>query len=477
MDWNDQAVLVIDLDGTLIKTDLLLETGLLFVREQMQESWKPLQWLLQGKTVLKEELASRTRLDVATLPYNADVLELIQAARDAGRKVVLATASHYSLAEQVAAHLGLFDEVIASDRGRNLSATRKRDELVRRYGEQGFDYVGNSRDDLAVWRSARRCILVDTPDAVARTARKETSVEREIISGDSVGKALLKALRPHQWAKNALLLVPLLTAHLFMDTSAWLSALLGVCWFSMLASSAYLLNDLLDIQDDRKHPSKCRRPFASGALPVWYGAIGAPGLALVGCLGALLTLPPGFLVVLLTYFVLTLAYSFYLKRLVSVDVITLALLYSIRVVAGAFAVGVPLTFWILTFSMFIFLSLALMKRYTELFDARQKGDEQKTAGRGYYPSDIEMVSSMGVATGYLSILVLALYINDTATASLYREPRFLWLVCPILLFWITRIWMLTHRGQMHSDPVIFAIRDRVSLISLVLIGLFFGVAL
>lgn len=468
--------LIVDLDGTLLRSDLLFESSMAFVRIQPLHILKPFGWLTKGKAALKENLAKSTDIDVSVLPYDSDVIELIKLERSKGRNIVLATASNEILAEKIAKHLNLFDKVLASNSERNLSSHSKRDLLVSLYGDKGFDYVGNSHDDIVVWAAAKHAYVVNPHLGVERRARALGNVRQVIISNSVRVKDWLKALRLHQWLKNGLIFVPLLAAHKINDIGLLWQGLLAFVFFGMCASSVYLLNDLLDLADDRHHNSKRNRPFASGKITIKSGLFVFPILLLSSFIGSVLLLPLAFTGVLVGYYILTLLYSLWLKRQVAIDVIALAILYTVRIIAGAAAFGLPLTFWMLTFSMFIFLSLALVKRYSELKDARSKGETEKTRGRGYYPDDLEMISSLGAASGYLSVMVLALYIHDQTTAELYSQPQLIWLACPLLLFWVTRIWLITHRGHMHSDPVEFAIRDRISQFVGVLFGLVFWVA-
>lgn len=468
--------LVVDLDGTLLRSDMLMETGMAFMRNQPANFIRPLKWLLQGKTSLKQGLAQNSEIDVSLLPYDPAVIELIEVERQTGRTIILATATHHSLADQIAGHLKLFDRVLATDANRNLSAERKRDLLVELYGEGGFDYVGNSLDDLSVWAASRKAYVVNPEAGVELRAKAFGNVEQVIVSNSSNYKDWLKALRLHQWMKNALIFVPLLAAHQFTNLTLVWQGILAFLFFGLCASSVYLLNDLLDLADDRHHHSKRRRPFASGKLSIKSGLLLFPLLLVIAFGGSALLLPWEFGATLVGYYVLTLLYSLLLKRRMAVDVIALAALYTMRIIAGAAAFELALTFWVLAFSMFMFLSLALVKRYAELHDARIKGITEKTRGRGYYPADLEMISSLGASSGYLAVMVLALYIHDQETAALYAHPQVIWLACPLLLFWVTRVWMLTHRGQMHDDPVVFAIRDRVSLVVGALFGLVFWVA-
>lgn len=468
--------LVVDLDGTLLRSDLLLETGIAFLRSNPLQLFKPFTWLLKGKATLKEGLANGSHIDVTVLPYDPVVIKLIEQERAAGRRIVLATASHVSLARKIADHLQLFDEVEATNGSLNLSSHRKCDLLVEQYGNQGFDYVGNSQDDIAVWACARKAYVVNPERGVEKRAAAQGNVEEVIHSNTSSPKDWVKAMRLHQWMKNILIFVPLLTAHQLTNLSLVLQGLLAFLFFGLCASSVYLLNDLLDLNDDRHHKSKRFRPFASGKLSILAGLLAFPLLLGIAFIGSAVLLPWEFTATLVGYYILTLAYSLSMKRKMVVDVISLALLYTIRIIAGAFALGLDLTFWILAFSMFMFLSLALVKRYAELREAKHSGRTEKTRGRGYYPDDLEMISSLGASSGYLAVMVLAMYIHDPATTRLYAHPQIIWLACPILLFWISRIWMLTHRGKMHDDPVMFAVSDRTSIIAGALMGVVFWVA-
>ncbi|MGQ3823067.1 UbiA family prenyltransferase [Pseudomonas alliivorans] len=454
--------LVVDLDGTLLRSDVLFETAMAFIRQYPLQVFKLLLWLLQGKASLKRGLALSVKLDIALLPYDADVIEYIQQARRTGRLIVLATAAHETLATQIARHLNLFDQVWASDGEVNLSAHRKRDLLIDHYGQSGFDYIGNSTDDLCIWATARKAIVANPHVGVQRRAQAQGNVD-QVLNAHAINlKDWRKALRLHQWLKNALIFVPLLAAHQIQQSQQVIDGLLAFLFFGLCASSVYVLNDLLDLADDRHHRSKRNRPFASGRLPIKSGLIAVPTLLLLAFGGAAAVLPWQFSAVLGAYYLLTLVYSLYLKRHMAVDVIVLAMLYTTRILAGAAAFHLPLTFWILAFSMFLFLSLALVKRYAELREARVREVEGKTRGRGYYPGDLDMIASLGASSGNLAVMVLALYIHEGATIALYQHPHVIWLACPLLLFWITRIWMLTHRGLMNDDPVVFAIRDRIS---------------
>ncbi len=470
--------LVVDLDGTLLRSDLLLESAFRLLRQHPLRLLAALPYLLRGRAPLKAQLAAACTLDASTLPYNRQLITFLEQEKASGRSLVLATASHQNQADAVARHLGLFDRVFASSADTNLSAHHKQSALVRAYGEKGFDYVGNARDDLRVWASCCKAYLVDLEIGVERAAHRQGNVQTVLNSPTHTASAWALQLRLHQWVKNLLLFVPLLAAHRMGEPCLLLAGLMAFIAFGLCASSVYLLNDLLDLDDDRRQPRKCLRPLASGAVPIKTAALLLPLLLLAAfALSAwLLPYPFTLALALAGYYALTLACSLLLKRVMSVDVMALAMLYTARIVAGTFAFGVALTFWMLAFSMFLFLSLALVKRYAEL-RAAPPGLAHAVQGRGYYPADLAMLSALGAAAGYLAVMVLALYIQDQSTIALYRHPQRIWLACPILLYWITRMWMITHRGWMHEDPVVFAIKDRNSLLAGLLFAIVFWFAL
>lgn len=472
----DNIPLVVDLDGTLIRTDMLLESGFAYVRSNPQRMFAPLAWMAKGKANLKARLAEATPMDVSALPYDLELLEFLAKEKSAGRELVLATATHRQYAEQIAAHVQIIDRVIATSDAVNLAGATKRDVLVKEFGEKGFDYAGNAMPDLHVWAAARHAYVVNPERGVESRAIALGNVQRVFHPGGSRWAAWRKALRLHQWAKNLLIFVPLLASHEFRQVASVFTGLIAFLLFGLCASSVYVLNDLLDLADDRHHPSKRHRPFAAGDLSLFSGVVAFPLLLLAAFAGSWVLLPHLFTVSLQGYYLLTLGYSLGLKRVMAVDVVALALLYTLRLVAGTFAFDLVLTFWMLAFSMFMFLSLALVKRYSELRDARATGAKKKTRGRGYYPADLEMVSSLGAASGYLAVMVLALYIQDPATVVLYHHPKVIWLACPLLLFWISRTWFLAHRGEMNDDPVVFAMEDRTSLLTGACFGIIFWLA-
>nr|WP_319565118.1 UbiA family prenyltransferase [uncultured Rhodoferax sp.] len=470
------VTLVVDLDGSLIKTDLLVETANRFLIEHPFSFFKLLLWLAEGKSAMKSRLAKSARIDITSLPFNEELLTWLRVEKAHGRHIVLATASHRVLADQVAAHLDLFGEVFATDDTTNLKANAKRDVLVGRYGEHGFDYVGNDWSDVSVWQAAGKAHVVSSSPTLTEKARSLGNLGLFMSDGKPpLAVALFKSIRPHQWLKNLLVFIPLLAAHQYVHGVSVLQALLAFVVFCLTASSGYLLNDLLDVADDRYHVRKCTRPLASGELSLLHGWVAWPVLLLLAFMltGAL---PWRFAASIGGYFALTFAYSLRLKQIPIVDVLTLAMLYTLRIIAGAAAIAVSVSFWLLLFSMFVFLSLAFIKRYSELRVARDAGKVGNLHGRGYDPQDLELVSSLGGSAGYAAVLVLALYIQDVHTASLYATPSFIWLACPLLLFWISRAWLIAHRGNMHDDPIIFALKDRLSWVIVALLGVVFVLA-
>jgi 4-hydroxybenzoate polyprenyltransferase/phosphoserine phosphatase len=452
--------LVVDLDGTLVRTDTLHESLLVLLKRNPLLLVLAALWLLKGRAAFKAEVGRRVRLDAARLPYSEPLLAFLSEEKARGRRLVLATAADQSIAEAVAAHLDLFSEVYASDGVVNLSGARKLARLKQAHPE--FDYAGDGEVDLALWREARRAVVVHGSPGLERRVRALGRGEVRVFQAPRAGlRTWVKALRVHQWAKNALVFVPVLAAHRGLDLELLRQAVLGFVAFSLCASSVYVLNDLLDLDSDRQHPTKRERPFASGDLPVRLGAMLAPVLLVAGFTVALWVLPLPFAALLATYYVTTLAYSLYLKQVLVLDVLVLAGLYTVRLFGGSLATGVPTSSWLFTFSMFLFLSLALVKRLSEVRRLRLANAET-TPGRGYLASDYEQLSSLGVAAGYISVLVLAFYITSKEVTVLYAHPERLWLLCPVMLYWVSRVWLLAHRGLVNEDPLVFALRDKVS---------------
>ena len=463
--------LVVDLDGTLVRSNLLIESALQFLATDPLAAWRLPLWLREGRAQLKAHLAERAPLDLAQLPLNETVVQFIRDQRALGRKVYLASAADERFVRALADHLGLFDGVFASDGAVNLRGREKARALVAAFGERGFDYVGNGRIDLDVWDRARRALLVDVSAAVRAEAAQRCAEVHELDPPMDRARSVrihLKAVRAHQWLKNLLVFLPAL-AHHSLDGATLGASALAFLAFSLCASSVYVLNDLMDLPSDRAHPTKRARPFASGLLSLFNGLALVPILLVAAALVSL-ALPWGFAGVLATYYAITLLYTFVLKRRIVIDVVTLAVLYTIRVVAGGAATGIPVSEWLLAFSVFLFLCLALIKRYSELVE-RARASKSNAAGRGYVTDDTPMIGALAGASGFVSVLVLALYINSPDVHMLYQHPDMLWGVGLLLLYWVARVLMLAHRGEVHDDPLVFAVTDRMSLVTVALMGL------
>lgn len=441
--------LVVDLDGTLLSTDLLIESALALIRRR---PWILLLlpfWLMGGIASLKRRIARRVTLDPAALPWRTEFLADLRRQRAEGRSLILATGAEERLARAVAGYCNIFDLVLASNGQVNLCGEAKRRCLVARFGERGFDYAsGGGRGDAAVWKSARRRIVVK-PQPHGWEAR-------------------CAALRFPQWMKNLLVFVPVIAAHRYYEWALMRDSGLAFLAFGLCASGGYLLNDLIDLEADRRHPQKKFRPLASGRAPLGWAVTMIPVLLGAGCLlGAAVS--PQLLMILLAYVASATAYTLEIKKIAVLDVLFLAGLYTIRIMAGSAATGIWSSPWLLAFSSFLFFSLALAKRYGELVIMRRVyGDRAKA--RGYEIDDEELLAAMGIASGYLAVVVLALYMTSEKAESLYAHPGLLWILCPLLLYWISHIWFTAHRGKMEQDPIVFAAQDRTSRILLLLMA-------
>lgn len=464
---SDAPVLVVDLDGTLVRSDMLHESFWSAFGRNWRSPFRALAALMGGRAALKRLLSEESHVDVATLPYDDAVLDHIRDWRAEGGRTALVTAADQALADRVSAHLGLFDETHGSDGQTNLKGDKKAAFLIRHFGAGRFAYMGDAGADLPVWAEAGAIITVNTSAEVTRKAVALGKPIEHIVTAQPALRPFLRALRPHQWLKNILVFLPILAAHRF-DAATLMLGALAFAAFSLVASGVYLLNDLLDLGPDRAHPRKRLRPFASGTLSVAKGTFLAPGLILAG-LGLSLPLGLPFVTLMGCYFVLTTAYSLHLKRQIVLDICVLAGLYTLRIIAGGVATGIPISVWLFAFSIFFFFALAAVKRQAELVDLAQRG-KLDVAGRGYHVNDLPIISMIALGAGFVSVLVLALYLNSPDVGALYGEPSTLWGVFVIQLYWITRMVLLTHRGQMHDDPVVFAVKDKTSRICLLASG-------
>jgi 4-hydroxybenzoate polyprenyltransferase/phosphoserine phosphatase len=461
--------LCLDLDGTLIATDALWESFLLLVKQK--PFLLPLVpfWLLSGRAQLKRKVADLVLPNPASLPYRPEVLEYVSRAKAEGRSVHLVTASDQKIAQAVADHLGLFDEVIGSDGTTNLKAERKKVVLEEKFGAKGYDYAGDSSADLVLFASAGRALLVSASSSTVEKAKAAGEIVELVKRDSNKLRHVIKALRPHQWMKNVLLFVAAILAHKYTEPLVMAHALAGFAAFSLVASSVYVLNDLLDLDADRQHRTKKNRPFAAGKLSIPFGLVLSFSAAAIGLSIAVVFTPILFTAVLAGYLILTTAYSVYLKRKLIVDVLTLAGLFTYRVIAGGVAADVPVSFWLLGFSMFFFTGLAFVKRYSEVVAIIGK-DQKRVPGRNYWVEDLDIIKTVGPACGLMAVLVFCLYINSPKVLELYPRPEALWLIAPVMLYWITRIWFLAARNQLDDDPVVFALSDRISHLAALVTG-------
>jgi 4-hydroxybenzoate polyprenyltransferase len=456
------APLVVDLDGTLTPVDTLAESLIRAIRQAPLTLLLLPLWLLRGRAAFKRAIAQRALPAVAQLPYREPLLAYLRDEKAAGRRLVLATAADRAIAADVARHLDLFDEVLATEDGRNLKGEAKL-EAIRASVGPAFAYAGDSRADLPVWLAAQAAVLVGVSAGVAAQVRARVPIEREFPAEAAGLRAWLRALRLHQWLKNLLIFVPLLTAFAFADAGVLVDAFAAFLSFSLAASATYVVNDLWDLDSDRAHPRKRFRPLAAGHLPIGQAlAVAGCGLAAAFALAAAVNV--AFLLMLLVYLAMTSAYSWVLKQYVLIDVLTLALLYTLRIVAGAAATGIAVSSWLAAFSVFVFLSLALVKRCAELVALREAG-VPATRGRDYRVDDLVVLWPLGVGAALSSVVVFGLFISAPQTIDRYATPQLLWLAAVGLTYWLARLWIKTSRGEMHDDPVVYALRDRGSRVA------------
>ena len=451
--------LVVDLDGTLLRSDMLFESFWSAIGRDWKSLFRALRTFFSGRAALKQYLAETAKVDVSVLPYDLKLIEFIKSWREHGGKTALVTASNSKFAADIAAHLGIFDEFHGSDGTTNLKGTNKANFLTDKFGNEEYAYMGDSAADLAVWKKSAKAITVNASKSIQSRVEKIGKPFEHLSTVENKIRPYLKALRPYQWLKNVLVFVPILTSHK-VNAESFLNSVTAFLAFSLVASSVYVLNDLLDLESDRIHPRKRNRPFASGSVPITHGSLLVFGPI---TLGLIISAQLGweFLSVMLCYALITTTYSLYFKRLVVFDVCLLALLYTTRILAGGIATDITLSVWLLAFSIFFFFSLAAVKRQAELVDLAKRKHLSAT-GRGYHVDDLPIISMIAIGSGFVSVLVLALYINSPEVLKVYRSPTVLWGICCILLYWITNIAVATHRGIMHDDPIIFAVKDRVS---------------
>ena len=453
---KENITLYVDLDGTLIKTDLLFESLLALLKKNILYVFAILFWSIKGRANLKFEVARKTDLSASDLPLNTEFYNYLQEQRETGRQMVLISGSNQRSANTVGEHIGLFDAIYGSDRTTNLKAKQKLLKIKELSEGRDFAYAGNSADDMIVWRSAAQVIMVNCHDRISKLVRDKDKLEFDHPPG--VSRKLLKAIRPHQWLKNLLVFVPLILSHQILDPKLLASLIITFISFSLCASSVYILNDLVDIIDDRRHWNKHKRPFAAGDLPLIAGFIAGPLMFIAGATIAL-TLPINFQFIFLLYWLVNLLYSFYLKQLFIVDVATLSLLYTLRIIAGAEAIYIETTTWLLGFSFALFFGLAIVKRVTELLNVISDGG-YVIPGRAYNRNQLRMLSTAGIVSSAIAISIFALYISAPETTELYDSPLILWAILPLLICLFYRIWRSALTFKMNEDPVLFALTDR-----------------
>jgi 4-hydroxybenzoate polyprenyltransferase len=456
--------IVVDLDGSLTATDTLGESLVELLRKSPLNIPRLFLWLTKGRAGFKSAVAGKVDIAAQHLPYNEPFLAYLRSEKDNGRRIVLATAAHISIAHRVSRHLGLFEQVLATEGDRNLKGNAKLAAIRKHLGDD-FVYAGNSSADLPIWKAAKAAVLIDVPPRIASTVRSSVPIEREFATKTEWKNLWARALRIHQWLKNLLLFIPLLTTFSFMDSKKLAMMTVAFFAFSLGASATYIVNDLRDLESDRAHPRKRLRPFSSAQIPILHGLLAAT-LCLVTAIILAALVSKTFLAMLVVYLIVTSAYSWSLKGYVLLDVTVLSLLYTLRILAGCVVAEVLVSSWLLTFSVFIFFSLALVKRCAELVTLEQIGTGS-TRGRDYRVSDLTVLWPLGAATGISAVVVFGLFINTPDTQSHYATPRLLWLAGVGLVYWIGRLWIKTSRGEMDDDPVIYAVRNRGSLTTVI----------
>jgi len=461
---NSNNILVVDLDGTLINSDILIECINQFLIKSPLNIFRLIYWIIFGKTYFKNKLSLNIDIDIEKLPYNFEVIEwLISLKKNTGVKLILATGSHHYYANKVSKYLNIFDFVVSSNEFINMRGYVKANTLINLYGFKNFDYIGNSWDDVPVWSNANKVFIVSTSLRFINYIRTKFNVDKYFhIKQPFFILEYIYAMRCYQWFKNLLIFIPLIASGQYYKSENIFLALMGFIIFSICASSVYILNDLVDINEDRLHKRKKKRPFASGSISIKTGWFLSPIFLLISLFMSYFFMNLWFSFSLIIYFLLTLIYTFIIKKIPILDVITLAALYTLRIIAGTLAFNQDISFWLLLFSIFIFLSLALLKRFVEINDVSFIEKNKTIPGRGYISADLEFVSYFGCSCGLISVLVFGLYIHDIQFLNKFSNPQFLWLICPILLYWIMRIWFLAFRSKMDDDPIFFALKDKVS---------------
>lgn len=452
--------LFVDLDGTLLFNDSVQEV---FWRLVFTKPWHAIIavyiLLSKGRAPFKDYIAKHVKLSGIQWPINPDVLKLLNAEKSRGRKIILLTASNEKIAKAIAAPLEIFDKIVGSTSSRNFKGGEKLSWINSNFHAEPFMYAGNSTDDFILWGRAAEAIVVNPSSYIYEHAQKICKKVRLIQNLPQHFKTWAKLLRVHQYSKNLLLFVPLLLSGQLWHWHLFSTCLLAWVCFSATASAAYIINDLVDLDSDRAHSTKKNRPLAAGLLNISEAALWVLGLFVVTILGCL-HLPFLFSVTLAGYFALTLAYSFYIKRVAILDVFVLSFLYLSRLLAGSVATMVVFSNWLIAFTLFFFLSLAYLKRFIEIERTTQNA---KIKGRGYFKKDRELVKTSGLSLGFLSVVIFSLYLNANISETIYKHPNGLWCIAPALLYWINHLWHCAVHNKIHDDPIEFALKDKLSL--------------
>lgn len=460
---RNPTALIVDLDGTLTPTDTLHESIILLAKQSPLNLFRLPLWLLKGRAGFKNAVAAHASFSARYLPYHEHLLAYLRSEREKGRRIILATAAHRSIAASVSSHLGLFDDVLATDADRNLKGRAKLAAIQEAIGGE-FVYAGDCVADVPIWKAAKGAVLVGVSSVVAESVRRSVPIEQEFAKEGFGFGVWARAFRVHQWLKNLLLFVPLVTSFSFMEPEKLATLAIAFLAFSFAASATYVANDLCDLENDRAHPRKRFRPLACARISIVQGAVAA-GVVFVMALVLAFAVSWEFFQLLLVYLTLTFTYSLFLKGYVLIDVLLLSLLYTLRIFAGAAAIGIAVSSWLLSFSAFTFLSLALLKRCAELVSLEQ-GNET-VSGRDYRVTDLVVLWPLGVGAALSATLVLGLFINAPETKSRYATPELLWLAAIGWFYWLARVWIKASRGEMYDDPVVFAVKDRGSLITII----------
>lgn len=456
--------LCVDLDGTLIKADMMFDSVALLIKKNPFYLFIIPFWLSRGKLFLKEQLIKNVHQDIDNVPINQDVVDYLIDEKKNGRNIILVTATMQNYADEFKEKFDFFDEAVGSKGGINLVGIQKAEYLKNRFGDRGFDYIGDSSKDLYVWKFAANALIVGNNQEIIDKAKQISNVIK-IWEDDNESKIsiIYRQLRVYQWVKNLLIFLPALLAH-NLELSTYFNLILSFFSFSFVASSIYIFNDLMDLNSDRNHEIKKNRPIAAGKFKISDAFIYSFFLMIVGILISAFV-NSSFMIVLIIYIISTFAYSIYLKKIYIIDIITLAVLYTLRLIAGSATSGEIISEWFAAYSLFFFFSMGALKRFTELKNSKK----EKLSGRGYLSDDIDLIKSMGISSSLISVLVMVLYINSSTISQLYPNPKFLYLIIPILLHWVLRVWILADRSLMNEDPIVFGIKDKSSYISAILI--------